>query len=308
VELDWLETFLAVADRGGFTAAGEQVHRSQSRVSAHIAALERELGVRLVDRSHRPATLTTAGEVFSRHARDIVAGVGAARSAVGALRGLEGRTIALLTTPGIGATVLPGVLAELAVDQPELQVELLEQGIPPDLERRFLAESIAMAVLPAARGRSGTRLREQVLWRERLVAVVPADHDLARAGPSVGVAELARHPLVVCADGTGGDLELLRMLAELGVTAKLRATTGTPQTLVALVRAAVGAGVVGGVALPGLDLSGLAVRQIDEPVLAQPVAAYWNEALLETCIGRRLHRAVTRAPAPDGAARGSGGG
>ena len=54
MELDWLRTFLAVLDRGGFSAAAAQVHRSQSRVSAHIAALERELGVTLIDRSRRP--------------------------------------------------------------------------------------------------------------------------------------------------------------------------------------------------------------------------------------------------------------
>ena len=63
---DWLETFLAVVDRGVFTAASEQIHRSQSRVSAHIAALERQLGVRLLDRTRRPATPTPAGEVFAR--------------------------------------------------------------------------------------------------------------------------------------------------------------------------------------------------------------------------------------------------
>ena len=75
MELDWLETFLAVVDRGGFTAASTHVHRSQSRVSAHIAALERELGTRLIDRTRRPATLTAAGRIFAGHARDIIAEV-----------------------------------------------------------------------------------------------------------------------------------------------------------------------------------------------------------------------------------------
>lgn len=82
VELDWLETFLAVVDRGGFTVASAHVHRSQSRVSAHIAALERELGVRLIDRSHRPAAVTSAGRLFAGHARQILAEVGSARSAI----------------------------------------------------------------------------------------------------------------------------------------------------------------------------------------------------------------------------------
>src|SRR3954453_6914494 len=89
VDLDWLETFLAVVDRGGFTAASEQIHRSQSRVSAHIAALERQLGVRLLDRTRRPAGLTSAGEVFAPHAGEIVAGSGSGRAALGALRGID---------------------------------------------------------------------------------------------------------------------------------------------------------------------------------------------------------------------------
>ena len=122
VELDWLETFLAVADRGGFTAASATVHRSQSRVSAHIAALERDLGVRLVDRTHRPARLTAAGEVFARHAREVVAGVGAARSAVGALRGMDAEPITVLTTPCIGAAFFPSVLAEVAKTHPGMRV------------------------------------------------------------------------------------------------------------------------------------------------------------------------------------------
>ena len=70
---------------GGSRLRPSTVHRSQSRVSAHIAGLERELGVRLIDRTRRPATVTPAGQVLARHAREIVAGVGSARSAVGAL-------------------------------------------------------------------------------------------------------------------------------------------------------------------------------------------------------------------------------
>ena len=107
VELDWLETFLAVVDRGGFTAASEHVHRSQSRVSAHIAGLERELGVRLIDRTRRPATVTPAGRVLARHAREIVAGVGSARSAVGALRAVESAALSVLTTPCIAGVAVP---------------------------------------------------------------------------------------------------------------------------------------------------------------------------------------------------------
>ena len=65
VELDWLETFLAVVDRGGFTAASAHVHRSQSRVSAHIARARAGAG-RAVDRPFAPARLRDPGRATVR--------------------------------------------------------------------------------------------------------------------------------------------------------------------------------------------------------------------------------------------------
>ena len=181
VELDWLETFLAVVDRGGFTAASEQVHRSQSRVSAHIAGLERELGVRLIDRTRRPATLTAAGEVFARHAREIVAGVGSARSAIGALRALDEESLSVLTTPCIGTALLPGGARRAGRADPGVRVTLSEQSWH-DVERRFLADGIVVAVLPTLPHPLAPGLREQVLWREPIRIVVPAGHELAQNG------------------------------------------------------------------------------------------------------------------------------
>src|SRR5258706_15013783 len=60
----WLRSFLAVADKGGFGAATLALHLSQSRVSAHIAALEHALGVTLFDRKARPICTTAAGGPF----------------------------------------------------------------------------------------------------------------------------------------------------------------------------------------------------------------------------------------------------
>ena len=147
MEFDWLETFLAVADRGGFTAASESVHRSQSRVSAHIAALERDLSAQLVDRTRRPARLTPAGEVLAAHAREIVAGVGSARSAVGALRNGHPEPVTILTTPCAGVALFPHVIAELVARQPGVRVTLMERD-RHDVERRLLGADSALAVLP----------------------------------------------------------------------------------------------------------------------------------------------------------------
>ena len=297
MDLDWLETFLAVVDRGGFTAAAEQVHRSQSRVSAHIAALERQLGVRLLDRGRRPATPTAAGEVFARHAREIVAGVGSAHAAMAALRGLDERSFTLVTTPCVGAALFPQVLARVTAERPGLRVQLAERTWH-EVERRFVTEGLAMAVLPRLQPSAVTGLRERVLWREPLKVVVPAWHELARSGGPVPAERLVRSPLLLCRDSADGESMVSRLLAARGVIAQPRVTADTPLTLTSLVRADVGVAVINAVALGPLDVTGLVVLDLEGPTHPRAVAAYWNDVLLDSDAGRRLHRAVVDAPVP----------
>jgi DNA-binding transcriptional LysR family regulator len=299
VELDWLETFLAVVDRGGFTAASEQVHRSQSRVSAHIAGLERELGVRLIDRTRRPARLTTAGQVFARHARDIVAGVGSARSAVGALRAMEQESLSVLTTPCIGSALFPAVLAQLAEELPGVRVALSEQSWH-DVERRFPADGVVVAVLPTLDQPLAPGLQERLLWRERIQVVVLPDHELA--GRAVVTPDrLVTHPLVMAGATGEAQPELLPLLATRGLGVQPRVTVDTPQSVIAMVRAGVGVGVVNAVALAHSDTEGLAVLDIDDPDAVREVAAYWYDVLVTTGVGTALHRTVLDASVPKGA-------
>src|SRR6476469_3869304 len=177
VELDWLETFLAVVDRGGFTAASAHVHRSQSRVSAHIAALERELGTQLIDRARRPATLTPEGRIFVGHARDILLDVGSARSAIDVLRATDSESLAVLTTPCIGTALFPGVISTVLGEHPRARISLSENGWP-SVDPLLPAEFIALAVVPSLTGPPVAQWHSQVLCTEPIQVLVPADHEL----------------------------------------------------------------------------------------------------------------------------------
>jgi DNA-binding transcriptional LysR family regulator len=300
VELDWLETFLAVVDHGGFTAASDRVHRSQSRVSAHIAALERELGVRLVDRHRRPATPTAAGAVFAAHARDVVAGIGSARSAIGALRALDAAALTVLTTPCIGAAVFPRVLAEVLGEHPGARLTVCERGAP-DVEQRFQADGVVVAVLPALDQPLAPGMRERLLWREPIRLVVPHGHALATRDAPVGVDALVGEPLVVVAGPDGTEPEVLARLAVAGVPARPRVLAGSPHTLAAMVRAGLGVGALNAVAAAQIDTAGLAVLDLDDPDLLREVGVYWYDVLLTAQVGKALHRAVLAAPLPPGA-------
>jgi DNA-binding transcriptional LysR family regulator len=298
VELDWLETFLAVVDRGGFTAASEHVHRSQSRVSAHIAGLERELGVRLIDRTRRPATVTAAGRVLARHAREIVAGVGSARSAVGALRALEGKSLSVVTTSCIGSSLFPGVVATLADRFPGVRITLCELS-REDVEQGFPADGAVVGVLPTLAHPLAPGLQERLLWREPIRLVVNPFHELAGRSRAVSVEELVGYPLVLC--GNAAEPELRALLAGRGLAMQTRVQVDTPQSLVGMARVGVGIGVANAVALEHADTAGLVLLDIDDPDLIREVAVYWYESLTSTRLGASLLETVLSARPPAGA-------
>lgn len=301
MELDWIETFLAVVDRGGFTAASSQVHRSQSRVSAHIAALERELSVQLIDRTRRPATLTPSGRIFAEHARDIMATVGSARSAIDVLRSIHEETLAVVTSPGWGASLFPGVLAQVLDRHPHARVVLAEHGrLDTDPPQTGVLAVVATRPPPHPAG-----LREQVLWREPIMAVIPADHPQARTcgptGRAIAIDWLVAQDLVVGSGPVGTEPDFAAMMAKAGVEITPRMTVDSVHTLVALVRQGVGVGLANAVSLEAVDTTGLVVLELDDPEMFREVAVYWSDAVLSTEVGRSLHKAVLQAPLPKGA-------
>src|SRR5918998_5012680 len=82
-----LRAFALVADLGSISGAASVLGYTQSAVSQQLAALEREVGTPLVDRSQRPLRATRAGEVLRPHVERILAAVGGAEAAVDDLRG-----------------------------------------------------------------------------------------------------------------------------------------------------------------------------------------------------------------------------
>jgi DNA-binding transcriptional LysR family regulator len=304
VELDWLRTFLAVLDRGGFSAAAEQVHRSQSRVSAHIAALERELGVTLIDRGRRPARVTHAGEVFARHARDILAAVGSARSAVGAARGLDEGRLTLLTTPCLAAAFVPGALAGVAAEYPKARFAILEDG-RLDAERRFLDEGVGLAVLPTSAVPAAPGLRKRILWEEPVRALVPAGHPFTRLDGPLPLAALLQEPLVLTGAAGDGVPEVLELLALRGVVATPTATADCPATVAALVGVGLGVGLLTAVAARAVvrdaGPADVVAVPLADAALVRRVGAFWHDALAGSDLGHALLREILASPLPPGA-------
>ena len=192
MELRQLEYFVAVAEQLHFGRAAELLHIGQPAVSQQLRRLERELGAELFDRSPRHVRLTAAGERLLPEAREVLAAVVRARAAVAAAPTLRATTLRLGTSTGLGEN-LERLLDRVAELAPDVAVELVSL---PAAER---LDQVAGGQLDAAFGRGpfddgGRGLRAVPLWRDELVAALPARHPLAGRS-HVTFAELAGLPL-----------------------------------------------------------------------------------------------------------------
>lgn len=136
--MDWdlCKTFVAVADTGSFTAAARRLHTSHPTVSRKIAALEAQLGTRLVARAADGLALTADGRTLREHAEAMAAAALRAETAVAA-GGHKARGIVKLS---IGATLashwlMPRLPAFLRAHD-HIQLEIITHPFPASVRRR----------------------------------------------------------------------------------------------------------------------------------------------------------------------------
>ena len=219
MDLRQLNALVAVAEQGGFSAAADALHTVQSNVSSHVARLEKELGVTLVDR--QAGRLTDEGALVVARARRVD---GELEGLVADLAALRHQIIGPARLGMIGTTarwLVPRVLATIGERHPGVRLVVVD-ATSTSLEPRLLSGSLDLAVvnLPVP----DRDLTAEPLFDEDLVLVVPAGHPLT-ARPHVEVSDLASLELLLPPPGTAfrGELDaaaaaagiVLRPLAEL---------------------------------------------------------------------------------------------
>jgi LysR family carnitine catabolism transcriptional activator len=304
VKISWIRSFLAVAERGGFGAATSKLHLSQSRVSAHISALEELLGFALFERRVRPTVLTEPGRIFADHAREALDalqdGIEAARAA---LRPGYGHLV-VGSYPSVSSAFLPSVLACLNESYPAMSVEILE-GNAASLEAALSSGAVDVAFRPLQPPVRDHRLTTRALWRESIVAVM-RDDDPLTAEERVGVHDLEGRALIGNPSGSredGGGFDLRHAAGEAADSLNIAYLTDQPSTLVSLVRAAFGIGVISQLALATTTTDGIAVREIDSPTAFRDVALFWNDQSSRNPSLDVFVEAVVRADPPEIAKR-----
>lgn len=297
--LDWLETFVAVVDSGGFSAAANAVHRSQSRVSSHVASLEQALGARVFDRRHRPVLLTDAGEAFLPHAREVLAGLHRGQAEVDAVLGVVRGHVVLGSYPSASAAFVPELLSGFNARHPQVSVDLIERPTL-DLSEALGSGSLHLALRPLAPHETTEGLAFRALWREPLVAVFPRGHPLAEVRPPLALSELGQHRLVTIGGSVGREVmyEAHVALKQLATAPRIAWQTDQPQTLVNFVRAGLGVGVTNSLAMAVSDTAGVVVAEISALARGRTAGVFWDPRRYMPRAARALLQEILATPAP----------
>lgn len=297
--LEWLTSFLAVVDFGGFAAAAEHTYRSQPRISSHVADLERRLGAVLFDRRERPVRLTEAGVAFLEHARRALADLDAGEASVQAVIGVLRGRVALGCYPSAGAAFVPDLLHAFADAYPQVSVALRE-GTAAELLEDLQTGNADLAIRPALPAPRSASILHHALWEEPIVAVVPDGHPIAGL-EYVSLREIAENPIITIGDlRTDQDEpnEIVRSMMAAGVTPNVAFYTNEPQTLVALARKGLGIGLTNLLAASVCDTHGVSVVPIQESGSRRVVGVYWDSSHAMQPATRALIDLIAQLPVP----------
>jgi DNA-binding transcriptional LysR family regulator len=176
-----LLTFREVATRGSFSRAAEALALTQPAVSQQVAALERQLGIRLLDRGPGGPRPTTAGALLLAHADAVAERLAQADAQLAELVAAERETLRIGAFPSALGSIVPAAIAALRSERPEVQVEAIEGSAQENgaaVARGALHVAVCFQDANAPRHAPDGTARQD-LGEEPMLAMLPAGHRLA---------------------------------------------------------------------------------------------------------------------------------
>ena len=260
-----LEAVLALAEYGSFVAAAARLRISQPALTRLVKRLETSLGVRLFERSTRKVQITAAGREFAavaeRMLNDLGITVRSVREVAEERRGL----VVISSVMSVAGGLLPGIIASYRTDRPGVEIHVRE-GV-----HATVVEDVRSGVADFGIGYVDELPEFAVgtpLGRETFCAVVPTRHKLA-SKRHVSLADLVGQPIVALPTESRTRHTIDAAAATAGLTLRQMVTVTQVATLLGLVGAGVGVGIVPKGAVRGPMGRGLRVIPLGPPLLTR---------------------------------------
>jgi len=270
-DLRRLRMLRELAERGTLGAVAAALGYTPSAVSQQLAVLEKEAGVRLLEKAGRGVRLTDAGRLLAEHAGVLLAAAETARTDLASLTGdMRGTVRAGGLQSATRRLLIPAVARTLA-DHPQLRVEISELELEQALPELRLG-SLDLVISDEYDGHPRPRpagLRFELLHEERLKLVLPAAHPAAADGGPVAVSALRGDVWAASAAGTGHHALVVGVCRALGgYEPDLRHRSNDADVQLELVRSAGAVALMPGLTLPPDDPA-LAVRDVADAVVSR---------------------------------------
>ncbi|MBI5640465.1 MAG: LysR family transcriptional regulator [Nitrospirae bacterium] len=208
-----LKVFCTVAETKSFSKTSEIIHLTQPAVSLQIQALEEIYETKLFDRSSSTVTLTPAGEVLYKYAKEILHLYASADKVIGEITGLVKGSISIGASSTIGNYLLPAVIADFKRAHLKIKIHLLV-GNTKRVVELLNSGNIDLGLVEGEVTRQ--KMIVEKLIPDELLLVVPAHHPWAKK-KEISISELTKEPVIFREAGSGTRQMIEKFLGRHGI-------------------------------------------------------------------------------------------
>lgn len=213
MNLKQLEAFARVAEAKSFSEAAKILYLTQPTVSAHVASLEKELGVCLLMRSTKEVSLTEEGEILYDYAMQMLELEQQIRERFGS-RKKEGAVLRIVASTIPSQYLLPEIMVRFRERYPGVRLRVMETDSAGAVEQILSRR--------ADIGFAGTVLEEKQcvyipFYQDELVVIIPGEGLEGPESAAETAAWIRRMPVILREEGSGTRKEAQRLLRQMGI-------------------------------------------------------------------------------------------
>ncbi len=266
LKISQLVALVAVAEQGGFSAAGLELGLAQSTVSHAIATLESDLGVVLLLRNRAGAVLTPIGTQIYQQAKGVLDRLQGIRETAHQAKGLQTGRVRVAAVRTVATHILPGVISRFRQVHPQMSVEITEYDRYVDVERslRTGKADIGFTLLPAP-----PEFQSWELFREEFVALLPPEVSSSEQNTPTEQAltweQLVSYPRIVNLRSHQHNVLVEQHLGQFGYHLPIDYEVREDSTLMNMIKKGLGAAVLARLEAEPIP-SGVRVKPLPEPL------------------------------------------
>jgi DNA-binding transcriptional LysR family regulator len=295
-DLQQLQAFIAVAERGSFRAAADHIHLSPPALSRRIEKLESIIGTRLFNRTTREVELTSIGRIFLDRARAAIDDLESAILGISDIAATRSGRVTVACVPSAALYFLPHVISSFSAKYPSIRIRVIDESMNQTLQSVLTGES------DFGIGFMNTLMPEitfEGIHNDPFVVAMRRDHRLA-SRKSVTWSQIENERLISVARSSGNRQLLDDVMSKSGLIPNYAFEVSHIGTLLGMVEAGLGIAAVPRTALPtnhpvviGLPLKNPTISRSlgllkKQGATLRPAAAMFHDHLFEALRKRKI--------------------